>query len=180
VLKFNTKSIRRMQVILYRVHYRGLSLKWDEWLEEDKLAKHSPEAAAEAAAAIAAQAAAAAEAAATAKRVREEALARDRAVRQQRKSGGEGGGNRTSLPGGGVGSSSSSSNSGAEMSRIAATGMGAGAIDNAALAAELAAGSGKGGGGARSKDHPPYHEMVLSSVTNLPTCFFICIMLEFY
>jgi len=142
-----------MQVILYRVHYRGLSLKWDEWLEEDKLAKHSPEAAAEAAAEIAAQAAAAAEAAATAKRVRDEALARDRAVRQQRKSA-----TRTSLPG--VGSSSSSS--GAEVGGMPG-GMvaGAGFVDSAALAAGLAAAGAASGG--RSKDHPPYHEMVLSS-----------------
>jgi hypothetical protein len=38
VLKFNTKSIRRVQVLLYRVHFRGHSVKWDEWLEESMLA----------------------------------------------------------------------------------------------------------------------------------------------
>jgi hypothetical protein len=34
VLKFNTKSVKRVQVILYRLRYRNKSTKWDEWLTE--------------------------------------------------------------------------------------------------------------------------------------------------
>ena len=132
-------------MLLYRVHYRGRSLKLDEWLPEDQLAKHTEEAAAAVRAAVLAREGEKVAAAAQAK-------AAKAASKQRLSSGAKG---QANDPGAATGAD------GGAFSSTAEGGGGGGGDD------EAAAGGGGGHGGGGGRGHPPYHEMVKLAISEL-------------